>query len=181
MRQVDDKKVFKKPFKIRGHPKPDPEKSKGAEQNLRALSTKSLLRSSLKEMAGELETQGVIGCMKKSLTSLNVDKAKKPKAVPSFRLKIEKLGEAGDLSITTRAPPRSTSALSGPGAGGSKDLSQYFDGKKSFLQGFVNDRDKLRQILSQRNETQDTRKPAAESIQKKASTTKLIKNLKNII
>ena len=82
--------------------------------------------------------------MKKSLTSLNVDKAKKTKAVPSLRLKIEKLGEAGELSTTTRAAPRSTSALSGPASGETKDLSQYFDRKKSFLQGFVNDRDKLR-------------------------------------
>ena len=59
---------------------------KNADVDVKAMSTKSLLRSSLKDMTVKLESQGVIGCMKKSLTNLNVEKnqekTKKFKAVP---------------------------------------------------------------------------------------------------
>jgi hypothetical protein len=130
-------------------------------------------------MTGQLESQGVIGCMKKSLTNLNLDKnfekPKKFKAVPSLKLNDEKMRL--EMPVTTRAQPRSTSALSGCQGKESKELNKYFDTKKSFLQGFVNDRDKLRQILSQRNEKQNQTKTSTESILKRSSTTKIIKNL----
>ena len=70
--------------------------------------------------------------MKKSVSNTNADKMKKFKVVPTLKLKTDKLGE--DVVLTTRAVPRSTSALCGTTRGGdSKDLNQYFDRKKSFL------------------------------------------------
>ena len=53
--------------------------------------------------------------MKKSLTSFNgAEKIpKKFKDVPSLRIKTDKVLENHDSSATTRAPPRSTSALCG--------------------------------------------------------------------
>lgn len=37
----------------------------------------------------------------------------------------------------------------------SATLNQYFDSKKQFLQGFVNDRDKLRSLLNRSKELQN--------------------------